>query len=106
MKPVITVVSLGPGDPALLTLQTADALRAAKRLMLCTERHPAAAWLKEQGVDYVSFDPYYDHFDDFDQLNRAIARKLWEEASMQPVTYAVMDATADSSLSAIDAMTP
>jgi stage V sporulation protein B len=29
MKPSITVVSLGPGDPGLMTLQTADALRCA-----------------------------------------------------------------------------
>ena len=106
MKPVITVVSLGPGDPALLTLKTAEALRGAKRLMLRTERHPAAAWLKEKGIAYVSFDPYYDHFDDYDELNQAIARKLWEEAAVQPVTYAVMDATADSSLAALDTLTP
>ncbi|MGN0779982.1 MAG: nucleoside triphosphate pyrophosphohydrolase [Aristaeellaceae bacterium] len=106
MKSVITVVSLGPGDPSLLTLQTADALRHAKRLMLRTEQHPVAAWLKEQGIPYVSFDPYYDHFWDFDELNQAIARKLWEEAAMQPVTYAVMDATGDSSLSALDALRP
>ena len=106
MKPEITVVSLGPGDPALLTIQTAEALRGAKRLMLRTERHPVAAWLKKQEISFVSFDPYYDHFDDFDELNRAIAQKLWEEAAVQPVTYAVMDATTDSSLAAIDAMLP
>ena len=71
MKPVITIVSLGPGDPALLTLQTAEALRGAKRLMLRTERHPVAAWLKEQEIPFVSFDPYYDHFDDFDEPSPA-----------------------------------
>ena len=46
MKPKITVVSLGPGDPGLLTLQTADHLRSGKtRLILRTSRHPAARWL-------------------------------------------------------------
>ena len=45
MKPSITVVSLGPGDPGLMTLQTADALRNAKQLVLRTEQHGVAAEL-------------------------------------------------------------
>lgn len=106
MKPAITIVTLGPGDPSLMTLQTADALRQAKRLILRTAQHPVAQWLQEQEIPFVSFDKYYDHFWDFDELNQAIARKLWEEAAVQPVTYAVIDATTDSSIPAIDAARP
>ena len=50
MKPKITVVPLGPGSPDLMTLQAADALRAASRLILRTARHPAADWLRDQGI--------------------------------------------------------
>ncbi len=106
MKPTITIVPMGPGDPNLLTLQTIDALRKAQRLILRTEQHPVAKWLQEQNIAYVSFDKYYDLFWDFDELNQAIARKLWEEAAKQPVTYAVMDATSDSSIAAIAAAAP
>lgn len=106
MRPTITIVSLGPGDPQLLTLQTADALRHASRLILRTQQHPVAAWLREQEIPFVSFDKYYDLFWDFDELNRAIARKLWAEAAQQSVTYAVIDATADASIAAIDAARP
>lgn len=106
MKPAITIVTLGPRDPSLMTLQTADALRQAKRLILRTAQHPVAQWLQEQEIPFVSFDKYYDHFWDFDELNQAIARKLWEEAAVQPVTYAVIDATTDSSIPAVDAARP
>lgn len=106
MKPTVTVVSLGPGDPQLMTLQTADCLRHAQKLILRTQQHPVAAWLQEQEISFVSFDKYYDLFWDFDELNQAIARKLWEEAAQQNVTYAVMDATSDASIAAIAAACP
>jgi precorrin-2 methylase len=34
MKPTITVVSLGPGDYRLMTLQTLDALKTSRHLFL------------------------------------------------------------------------
>ena len=106
MSKIITVVTLGPGDPSLLTLQTADTLRSASRLILRTERHPVADWLKDQGITFVSFDKYYDHFWDFDELNQAIVRKLWEEAAAQPVVYGVIDATSDASIAALEEQRP
>lgn len=106
MKPSITVVSLGPGDPGLLTTQSADALRHARRLILRTDRHRAAAWLREQGVAYTSFDDYYDRYDDFDAMHRAMAEALWREAEKTHVTYAVIDAAHDASLRALRAILP
>ena len=106
MKPVITVVSLGPGDPGLLTLQTADALRNAKQLILRTEQHGVAQWLKEQSIPYTTMDALYDEYWDFDELHAAIAKKLWCSAQTAPVTYAVMDATTDGSVAALAASMP
>jgi len=106
MKPSITVASLGPGDPALMTLQTADALRHAKTLILRTARHRAAAWLEEQQLAYTHFDDMYDSYDDFDDMHRAMARKLWQAAAESPVTYAVIDAGTDGSVSALQASMP
>ena len=106
MKPTITVVSLGPGDPQLLTLQTADALRSARQLVLRTEQHGVAAWLKEQEIPFTTMDALYDEYWDFDELHTAIARKLWHLAESGPVTYAVMDATTDGSVAALSAAMP
>ncbi len=101
MKPTITIVSLGPGDPALMTLQTADALRNAKQLVLRTEQHGVAAWLKEQNIPFTTMDALYDEYWDFDELHAAMATKLWALAAQAPVTYAVMDATTDGSVAAL-----
>ena len=43
MIPTITVLSLGPGDPGLLTLQAADALRSARQVVLRIEQHGVTA---------------------------------------------------------------
>ena len=74
MKPVITVVSLGPGDSKLLTMQSVDALRKSRCLILRTARHRTAEWLQEEGIAYSDFDALYDEFDDFDALHAEMAR--------------------------------
>lgn len=106
MKPAITVVALGPGDPSLMTLQTADALRQAKQLVLRTQRHGTAAWLQEQGIPFTALDDMYDQFEDFDELHAAMAQRLWTQAGDQHLTYAVMDATNDGSVAALAAAKP
>ena len=106
MKPTITVLSLGPGDPGLLTLQAADALRSARQLVLRTEQHGVAAWLKEQNIPFTTLDALYDEFWDFDELHAAMAARLWKMAADSPVTYAVMDATTDGSVTALGEKQP
>lgn len=106
MTPQITVVSLGPGDPGLMTLQTADALRSAGQLILRTAQHPAVRYLEQQGLAFSTLDALYERYEDFDALHRAMARKLWKAASEAPVTYAVMDAANDGSVAALDAYRP
>ena len=98
MKPMITVVSLGPGSPELMTMQTVQALQKARRLILRTSRHSVSSWLEENGIAYDSLDAWYDRYDDFDALHSAIARHLWEQAQSSPITYAVMDASSDGSV--------
>jgi len=106
MKPSITVVSLGPGNPGLMTLQTAEALRSARQLVLRTEQHGVATWLREQDIAYTTMDALYDEYWDFDELHAAIAARLWEQAAGVPLTYAVMDATTDGSVAALAASLP
>ncbi|MBQ2953452.1 MAG: nucleoside triphosphate pyrophosphohydrolase [Clostridia bacterium] len=106
MKPVITVLSLGPGDHRLLTVQSLEALRTARRLILRTARHRTAQWLQEEGVPFSDFDALYDQYEDFDEMHRAMAERLWQMAQDQPVTFAVIDAQSDGAVRALRASTP
>jgi len=106
MKPTITVVSLGPGDHRLLTLQTLEAIRGSRRLILRTARHRTAAWLAEEGVAYEDFDALYDQYEDFDELHRTMAQKLWQAAESSAVTFAVIDAATDGAVRALRASRP
>ena len=102
----ITVVSLGPGDPKLLTLQTLDILRKSRHLILRTSRHRTADWLQEEGLIFTDFDALYDEYEDFDQLHAEMARLLWEEAAEHALTFAVIDAQTDGAVRALRASCP
>lgn len=102
----ITVVSLGPGAPELLTLAADKQLRTARHLVLRTARHGCVPYLQEAGVSFTDFDALYDKFEDFDSLNDAIAQRLWQMAESVPVTYAVMDASCDASVARLTQTAP
>ena len=90
MLHAITVVSLGPGAPELMTLSTERCLRGPGKLILRTERHGCVAYLQQIGRAYDTLDALYDQYEDFDALNQAIAEHLWKAAANDPVIYAVM----------------
>ena len=106
MLHTITVVTLGPGDPSLLTLQAAEALKGARHLILRTARHGTARWLEEAGIPYSSFDALYDRYDDFDALHDAMASELLRHAEKAPLVYGVMDASTDGSVAALKRAIP
>ena len=106
MKPVITVVSLGPGDPKLLTLQTAETLRKSRCLILRTARHRTAEWLLAESISFTAFDALYDEYEDFDALHLEMARRLWGAAQDKAVTFAVIDAQTDGAVRAVRSSCP
>ncbi len=71
----ITIVGLGPGDPALLTLQAWDLLSKAGEVYLRTRRHPTVVGLPP-GVVLHSFDDLYDQAPDFRTVYDAIAGQI------------------------------
>lgn len=99
----LTIIPLGPGDPNLLTLGSVQALKSAQRLILRTRRHPVADWLEKEGVAFETLDDLYDSSYDFDELNAAAAKKLWQLA---PAAYAVADPAWDETVAALHAACP
>lgn len=73
----ITIVGLGPGDPALLTRQAWDVLSQATEVYLRTRRHPTVEGLPTQ-VGIHSFDELYEQADDFDHVYAAIVGRVLE----------------------------
>ncbi len=94
----ITVISLGPGDRAYITLGAMDTMKNARRLILRTARCDAADYLKKEGVAFDALDPLYDSSEDFDELNKNAVNALLEAARTENVVYAVFDAAQDETV--------
>lgn len=101
MQP-ITVIAIGPDDPSLLTLQAADALRAASPLLLRTGQHGVSAWLDANAIPYQTLDAVYEGADDFDMLNDQAAEAILLAAEgNQAFAYAVPDPLSDTTVTAL-----
>jgi len=99
----ITVVSLGPGSPDLLTLGALKALQAADRVLLRTSRHGAVKLLQEEGIAFSSLDHLHEGCEDFDSFIQAAVRAVMEQAAEAALVYAVADATGDETVRALQA---
>jgi len=85
----ITIVGLGPGDPALLTRQAWDTLSDTDEVFLRTGQHPTVAGLPD-GVVIHTFDSVYEQSGDFADVYAAItARVLALGRRPRGVVYAV-----------------
>lgn len=94
----ITVVSLGPGSREYLTLGALEALEKAEHVVLRTEKCDAAAYLKEKGIHFDTFDALYEECEDFDELTGIIPGKLLALAKEKNLCYAVFDASNDETV--------
>ena len=102
MKKKLKIVSIGPGDPSLLNQTTLEQLRTADPLILRTDHHPMASWLKEQGIPFLSMDDLFDQSDDFDMLSGRISDRVWQICSEKSNTvFAVPDVLTDRTVDSI-----
>lgn len=84
--PTITVVGLGPGNPARVTSETLDAIASIKKRFLRTAQHPSAYLVGSADT----FDHLYEVAASFDEVYQQIADTLISEAlTHQHVLYAV-----------------
>ncbi len=87
--PGITIVGLGPGNPAHLTREAWEALTTAAEIYLRTARHPTLAGFPATLTTH-SFDDVYETAADFAQVYETIAeRVLGLGARPEGVVYAV-----------------
>ena len=71
----ITILGLGPGDPAHLTRQAWQVLSQADEVYLRTSRHPTVTGLPAH-LTIHSFDHLYETLGDFDSVYEAIAEQV------------------------------
>lgn len=85
----ITIIGLGPGNIDLITKQTWDLITQSEKIYLRTAQHPAVAGFPKQ-VEKISFDEYYQKFDDFEDVYSGIVNKVIELAQEESsIIYAV-----------------
>ncbi len=89
MRADITIAGLGPGHPGHIPLSVWEVLKSSPRIFLRTEQHPAASWLRRQGINFRTFDFCYENSRDFQEVYRQIAALVFEEAKAAPLVYAV-----------------
>jgi tetrapyrrole methylase family protein/MazG family protein len=86
----VVVVGLGPGGADHVTPAARAALEGCERRYARTERHPAIAELRAEGLALASFDDAYDDGANLDAVYAAIVDTLVAEASVYgSVAYAV-----------------
>ena len=91
---MITIVGLGC-SPADLSRGAEEALRSGAKVLLRTDRIPAAAGVRALGVDYASLDGLYASSRNFDTLNRKLAAAVLQAAKEQDVVYCVEGSAAE-----------
>jgi tetrapyrrole methylase family protein/MazG family protein len=85
----ITLLGLGPGDPAKLTREAWDVLTSADEIWLRTRQHPTFAALPSS-LEIFSFDDLYEKGESFESVYAAIVEKVLELGQReQGVIYAV-----------------
>ena len=89
MSPMITLLGLGPGNPAHLTQEAAQLLQNIPEIYLRTMQHPTVASFPAQ-LQVHSFDELYDSSPSFDYVYAHIIERILELAQRpQGVVYAV-----------------
>lgn len=89
MSMKITVVGLGAGNWQDMTLGAINVLKQSDRIFLRTEKHPVVEYIKSQGINYKSFDNFYEKGRTFEEVYSSIVEFLIEEAGKGDVVYAV-----------------
>jgi tetrapyrrole methylase family protein/MazG family protein len=89
MKHKLTIVGLGPGPAAYLSLGTVQLLQQADKVILRTEMHPTVAELQKQGIKYRACDNFYETGSSFEEVYTRIVNFVLQSCQTEDVVYAV-----------------
>nr|WP_245331625.1 nucleoside triphosphate pyrophosphohydrolase [Clostridium algifaecis] len=88
--PVIKVIGLGPGAVESITLGTMNILKNASRIYLRTAKHPTVKYLKDEKIQFETYDDMYENAQNFDDVYEKIAEDLVnKEQKFKNIVYAV-----------------
>ncbi|MFC7372345.1 nucleoside triphosphate pyrophosphohydrolase [Fictibacillus iocasae] len=85
----ISIIGLGAGDLAQLSLGLYEKIMNAGSLLVRTDDHPAVDELRERGVAIESYDHVYEKHDAFQPVYEEIAADLRRRSVLGDVLYAV-----------------
>lgn len=85
----LTIVGLGPGSKAYLTIEALDVIKDADLVYVRTEKHPVMPYLESVGGNFESFDSYYESYDNFEEVYENIGKAVIEKLQSSNVVYAV-----------------
>ena len=86
---MLKILGLGAGNIELLTLKAYRTLKEADKLYLRTAHHPVVEDLKQEGIDFKSFDHLYETKEQFSVIYESIAEQILDLSSRKDVVYAV-----------------
>ncbi len=75
----IQIIGLGVGGIEDLSLKAYKAIMEKIPTYLRTERHPIVKELEYNGIEYSSFDSYFEKIDEFDKVFEKIVKKIVAE---------------------------
>ena len=75
---MLKIIGMGTGTANSITLGALAEMQNARRVVLQTDRVPAADFLKSYGIDFETIDDVYSTAQDFDELCELAADKIEE----------------------------
>lgn len=83
---MIRIIGLGPGSEDDLTLKSLSIMKSANTLYLRTEKHPNVEYIRGLGINFKTFDCFYEKGEEFEEVYNKIAAEVMNH---EDVVYAV-----------------
>lgn len=83
---MIRIIGLGPGSEDDLTVKSLNIMKRANTLYLRTEKHPNVEYIKNLGINFKTFDYFYENGKEFEEVYYKIAVEVMKH---DDVVYAV-----------------